>query len=808
MLNLWQDLRYGIRMLVKNPGFTAIAVITLALGIGANTAIFSVVNAVLLRPLPYAHSDRLVFLAESSQQIPDMSMSMADFNDWRATSTAFESTLPYQSNGVTLTGNGQPEELRMRRVTAGLFPTFGVKPILGRPLTPEDDKVGAQPVVMLSDTFWANKFSRDPNVIGKQLTLDGEAFTVIGVLPSSHFHESWRQFDVFTSLWRLEDQLGGPNRREDHPGIYAYARLKPGVTLEQARAQLVTIAARLTRQFPKSNAGITATVEPLLGVIVEDARPSLLVLMVGVGFVLLIGCANVANLLLARATERQREVAIRKALGAGRWRLTRQLLTESILLAFLGGALGLFTAWWATQGLAAAAAGAAPRIGEVSLDGRVLLFTLALSLLTGMFFGIFPVLHASRIGVSDALKETSRGGGTGIARKGMRDVLVVSELAISLVLLVGAGLTLESLFHVLRANSGFNPSGVLTARFSLPNTKYKTDDQRRQFVAQLTEKLAAIPGVQAAGLKSPLLGGWQSSFMIEGRPMPKPEDVPSAEFSRISPNALPAIGAELLRGRFFTQSDNEKAAMVCIIDDSLARSYWPGQDAVGKHILLDEPKPGQQPAPTTVVGVIRQIKNYGVDHRVLAEIFVPFAQRPGDDGNLVVRSGAEGVALASAMRTAAQSLDPDLPIYDVRTLESFVAENVAPRRLSVLLLSIFAGLALLLAAIGIYGVMSYSVTQRTREIGIRVALGAAQRDVLRLVLGQGARLVIVGVGFGVLAAFALTRWLSSMLFGVSASDPWTFAAVAGSLVGVALLACYIPARRATRVDPIIALRHE
>jgi predicted permease len=808
MQMLLQDLRYAARMLRKNLGFTAVAVLTLALGIGANTAIFSVVNTVLLRPLPYPHPNRLVLLGETSQEVPDMSISMADFNDWRAMNTVFESTVAYQADSVTLTGQGQPEELQVRRVTPGLFSTLGVKPILGRPLGPEDDKVGAAPVVMLSDTLWSTKYARDPNVIGKQLTLDGEAFTVIGVLPSSHFHESWHPFDVFTSLWRLEDQFGGEDRRDSHPGIYAYALLKPGVTVEQARSQLVSIANRLAKQYPKTNLGTSASVTPLLGAIVDDVRPSLLVLMGAVGFVLLIGCANVANLLVARATERQREVAIRKALGAGRWRLARQLLTESVLLAFLGGVSGLGVAWWATQGLVNAASGAVPRIGDVSVDGWVLAFTFALSLLTGVFFGIFPVLHASHADVNDALKENTPGSGTGTARRRLRDTLVVGELAISLVLLVGAGLTLESLFHVLRADPGFKPRGVLTARFSLPDVKYKTDDQRRQFVSRLTEKLAAIPGVQAAGFKNPLLGGWQSSFAIEGRPLPKPGEMPSAEFSRVSPGALPAMGAELMRGRYFTQDDNEKGPMSCIVDDKFAAQYWPGEDPIGKHVLMDAPTPGQTPPPTTVVGVIREIKNYGVDQPVLAEMFVPFAQRPGSGGNLVIRSTVDAGGLADAMRSVMQSLDPDLPIFSVRTLESFVAENIAPRRLSVLLLSLFAGLALLLAAVGIYGVISYSVTQRLHEIGIRMALGASPRDVVRLIVGQGARLVVAGVAVGVVCAFGLSRLLSSLLFGVNAGDPPTFAGVVVLLAAVALAAGYIPARRASRTSPLEALRYE
>jgi putative ABC transport system permease protein len=799
-----QDLRYAWRMLRKNPGFTVVAILTLALGIGANTAIFSIVNAVLLRPLPYLYPDRIVYLAETSQQISDMSISMADFNDWRAMNSVFESMVAYQPDSVTLTGQGEPEELQMRRVTAGLFSTLGVKPILGRPLSPDDDKVGAAPVVMLSDTLWSTKFARNPDIIGKQIILDGEAFTVIGVLPSSHFHESWRTYDVFTSLWRLEDQFGGAARRGDHPGIYAYAVMKPGVTVEQARHQMASIAAKLAEEYPKSNFGVSARVEPLLGVIVNDVRPSLLVLMGAVGFVLLIGCANIANLLMARATEREREVAIRKALGAGRWRLARQLLTESVLLAFLGGACGLLIAWWATQGLASAAAGAVPRIGDVSVDGRVLLFTFVVCVGTGILFGLFPALHASHSDVNEALKENTAGSGTVGAQRRLRDALVVGELAISLVLLVGAGLTLESLFHVLRASRGFNADGTLTARFSLPDAKYASDDQRRQFVQRLDQKLAAMPGVQAAGFKNPLLGGWQNSFFAEGQPMPKDNQFPSAESSRVSPGGLPAMGADLLRGRFFTQNDNERSPKVCIVDDSFAQRYWPGQDPVGKHVFIDEPK---GPA-TTIVGVIRQIKNYGVDQPVLVEIFVPFAQRPGSGGVILVRSATDPTALAPAIRAAVESIDPDLPIYQVRTLASFVAENVAPRQLSVLLLSLFAALALLLAAVGIYGLMSYTVTQRHREIGIRMALGASPRDVLQLVIRHSANLVAFGVVLGVVASVGITRVLSSLLFGVSATDPLTFFGVIVLLAAVALVAGYMPARRASRVDPIVALRYE
>jgi len=808
MTNFLQDLRYALRMLAKSPVFTIVAILTLALGIGANTAIFSVVNAVLLRPLPYPESNRLVFLGEWSEQIPEMSISMANFNDWRNQNRVFESMVAYQNDNVVLTGRGEPERLRLRRITAGFFPTLRVKPILGRELTPEDDKIGAARVVLLGEGFWERRFGRDPNIVGQQLVLDSEPFTIIGVLPA-RLHGSLRQTDALTSLWRLEDQLGGEANRGNHPGIYAYARLKPGVSISQALGEMQGIAQHLDELHPDSNGKDSVTLKPLLDAIVEDVRSPLLVLSFAVGFVLLIACANIANLLLARATERHRELAVRVALGATRGRLIRQMLTESVLLSLAGGILGLFMAVWITATLVHATPRGVPRMDEATADLGVMSFTLGLSFVTGIFFGIFPALQASRAEVNATLQEGGRTGTAGSKRTHVRDFLVAAEVAISLMLLVGAGLMTKSLLRVLEADGGIDPTNVLTARFATPEAKYETDVKRRAFVAQLVAKVQSLPGVQFAGFKSPLLGGSQTAYAIDGRPAPKPGQYPSTDTGRVSPDAMRALGMRLLRGRFFDDHDNEKSQLVCIIDETLAKQEFVNEEPVGKRLSFGgSPAPGKQPVWMTIVGVVAHVKNYGVDQASRVETYIPQAQMPAGGGTIVVRSSGDPAALTSGIRAAVRSVDPDVPLYDVRSMEDIVSENTASRRLSVALIGSFAVLALVLAGVGVYGVMAYVVTQRRHEIGIRMALGANQRDILEMVLRQGLRLALLGIAGGLAGALALTHFLSSVLFHVSALDVETFALGAIGLGLVLLLACCLPARRATRVDPLVALRYE
>lgn len=805
MRTISQDLQFGARSLMRRPSITIVTLLTLALGIGANTAIFSVVDAVLLRPLAYRQPDRMVFLSETSQQVPDLSISMPDFDDWRSMNTVFESMAPYQTTNVVMTGLGEPERLRMRRITAGFFPTTGSRPILGRALTSEDDKVGAAPVVLISEGFWTRKYARAPSVLGQKINLDGELYTIIGVLDSSCFHGSWRQQSLFSSLWRLENELGGPAHRGDHPGVYALARLKPGVPLAQAQSQMSDIAVQFARQYPDTNKGHGIGVDSLMNAYVGDIRRPLLILTAAVGFVLLIACANVANLMLARASERRREMGIRVALGASRRRLLRRMLTESLLLALLGGALGLAVAAASTGMLTWLASANVPRMDELAIDRWVLVFAMGVSIFTSLFFGLLPAWQAAGTDVQQTLKEGTRGAGTRGGRKRVRAALIVSEVAVSMVLLTGAGLALKSLYRVLRADPGFDDRGVLTAGLSLPEKNF-AEQAQLQVINQVTTKLQAIPGVQYAAFEWPLLGGAQGDYLIEGKPVPAPSEFPSVDMTVLTPDAFRAMGVRLLKGRYFTPLDNEKSQRVCIVDTVLAKIGWSGQDPVGKRIAVGGTP--QQPEWSTVVGVVSHVKNYGVDQPSREEMYVPIAQRVRSTGTLLVRSTVDPASLAGAVKSAMYTVNPDVPLYDIRPLHELVDQNTATRRLSAILLGVFAALALVLAAIGLYGVMSYSVTQRAREIGVRIALGAQRGDVFRLVLGSGMALVLVGLVIGLVGALYLSRFMQSLLFELKPTDMVTFASVPAILAAVALVACYLPARRAMRVDPIIALREE
>lgn len=810
--SLWYDFRFAWRMLLRNPSLTAVALLTLALGIGANSAIFSVINAVLLRPLPYPHSDRLVYLSEWTPQIRFMYVSMPDFQDWLTRNTVFEAIGGYRSADTTLTGVGEVRHLKLRQVTPGLFSTLSAKPVLGRLLTVKDDKPESPSAIVLSQDFWTREFNRDPRVIGQRFDLDGEAHTVVGVVDNSHWHLGWPEVEAFTSLGRLT-QTPPFVHRDDHHGVYVLARLKPGVTFEAAREQMWTIARQLAQQYPQTNSGATVNMSPLLAGLVENVRRPLLLLMAAVVLVLLIACVNVANLLTSLAIVRRQEIAIRCALGAGAARLARQFLCESILLAFIGGAAGLLLAHFsigtANSALAHLASSTIPRLNEISIDKPVLFFTLGISLLTGIAFGVVPALAALRIDPHQTLMDSGRISTSGLSRAGVRGVLVAAELALSLVLLLTTGLTIKSFVMVIHQDRGFRADGVLTASLSLPAVTYPDDTKRRLLVQQLVEKTAALPSVRTAGFKFPLLAAAESRFLVEGRHHPEPDDLPYTEFSTVSPGGLEAMGIQLRSGRYFKADDQVGSEPVCIIDDLLANEYWPNQNAIGKRIAVEAPVAPNGFGPwRTIVGVVHHVQHYAGDWPTLAGTYLPYSQYPFNGGTLVVRSDADQVSLEPMLRDVLQSLDPTLAFYNVRPFTALVDEDVAGRRLVVILLGALAGVALLLAMIGSYGVMAYMVTGRTHEIGLRRALGAEPRDVLRLILAQGLRLTITGTAIGVAAALALTRLIRSLLFGVSATDPLTFAGVVVFLMIVAMAACYIPARKAVGLNPLDALRHE
>jgi predicted permease len=822
MNTLWQDLRYGVRTLLKKPGFALVAVITLALGIGANTAIFSVVNAVLLRPLPYDQADRLVYLSERHPKFERMSISYPDFSDWRAQNQVFEKIGVYNFGDYNLTGSGEPERLRGGRASADLFAALRVRAALGRLFTNEEDQPGAPAVTVLSHQLWQRRFGGNPNILNQALTLNDRSYTVIGVLPPGF------RFGGRTELWVPAGQLAAQpawQQRGNHPGLRGIARLKAGVTLEQARADMDAIAARLEQQYPDSNKYVGVRIIPLLENYVSDVRRALWVLLGAVGLVLLIACANVANLMLARAAARQRELAVRVALGASRWRIVRQLLTESLLLALVGGALGLLLAQWGVDLILAFSADSLPRTDEIRLDNYVLSFTAAVAILTGIFFGLAPALQASRTDVQEALKETARGTTGG--RHRLRQGLVVAEVALTLVLLIGAGLLIRSFYRLQQVNPGFVDENVLSFTISLPEQKYPDENQWLNFYQQVSERLRALPGVQTVSLTSRVpMGGndWQTGFRVAGQPPPPPGQGHSMEVTLAGPDYFRVMGIPLLRGRYFTEQDNRASLneaqlrglnqrqrirvglQTIIVDEEFARRHWPNEDPVGKQVLWGQ---GPNEPPLTVVGVVGRVKLYSPNEPAgFVQGYFPFLQLPDSGMSFIVKTTLDPEQLVTAARQQVQAVDPNQPIYDFKTLMQLRAESVAPQRLNLLLLGLFAAVALALAVVGIYGVMSYAVEQRTHEIGLRMALGAQTRDVLKLVVGQAMKLALLGVALGLLGAVALTGLMKNLLFGVTATDPLTFAGVALLLALVALLACWIPARRAAKVDPLIALRCE
>ncbi len=807
--NLIEDFKFGLRSLRKAPGFTTVAVLTLALAIGANTVVFSVMRSVLLRPLPYAHPESLVFLCESAAQDPTMFISLANLADWQSRNTVFASMGGFRRVGATLVGRSQPQHILAGQVTAELFPTLGVGPLLGRTFTAEEDKPKGAAVALLSQTLWEREFASDPTVLGRQLKLDNQSYTIVGVIANGRFPLYWRQMDVFTSLGRLTNDIGGEDHRAHHIGVSAYARLKPGVTVEQARREMLGIARQLEQEHPHTNAGQSVVVQPLRERMVGEVRRPLELLMGAVALVLLIACANVASLLTSRAIVRRREIAIRGALGAGVLRLTMQLLCESTPLALLGGGLGLILAFCAMPVLAHCAVSILPRAEDLTIDGSVLIFTLVISIATGIVFGVVPALAAFRSDPTEAFKE-SRGPQIPGLRSGLRSLLATAELAMALVLLIGAGLTIKSLFHVLETDMGMQTDGVLTGMLNLQGTKYQSDGQRASFVAQVVRKITALPDVSAAGLQSPQLeGGARASFRVEGYPTPENGQEPYSDFSTVTPGAMEALGLRLLHGRFFAWSDGADAPPVAIVDDTLAARFWPGEDAIGKRIATEVPvSTNGGTVLRKVVGVVHRVRTDAAEPRHFVEIFVPYAQFPGSRGRLIVRSQRDPSRLLLIVRNTIHSLDADLPLYDTRSLAELLQQSVAERRLIVVLLSVFAAIAMVLAVLGVYGVMTYMVSTRTREIGVRVALGASRGDIVRLILAHAMPVIVAGTIAGSLGSLVLSRLLSALLFEVSPTDPGTIAAGALLLTAVALAACCVPVRMALAVDPVRVLQRE
>jgi putative ABC transport system permease protein len=792
-------------MLFKNSGFTAVAVIILALGIGANTLIFSVTYSVLLKPLPYPEPNRLMVLLERSN-LGLQGVAWPNFVDWRNQNQSFEALAVYRVDGFNVTGIDEPTRLFGGQVSASLFTLLGATPAIGRVFAEEEDRPGAAPVVVLSHHLWATRFASDPNLPGRSITLNGIPHTIIGVMA-----EDFRFFQTKTELYVPAGLLGDSpvwRDRGNHPGLRVLGRLRPDVTEEKAAADMETIAGRLEEQYPASNSGQRVSITPLFETKVKDVRSSILLLLAAVGFVLMITCANVANLMLTRASSRHREIAIRTAVGARRWQLIRQLLTESVLLSLIGGAAGILIALWGVDLFVRLAPDDIPRLETTRLDSAVLAFTLGLSMITGILFGLAPAFQSSKLDVISALKESSRSS-AGRSRRKIWAALLVVEVALAVVLVIGAGLMIRSILEAQRVNPGFNPENVVAMDVVLPRMKYGEKEQQIAFYNQSLERVRTLPGVESASavLCVPITGGcWGSIYLVEGRPIPNQSELPRSSFNCVTPDYFKTMKIPLIEGRFFNETDNERSLPVIIINESMARRHWKDESPIGKRIKQGFPQsdnPYRQ-----IVGVVADVKQGALDSEQDTEVYLPFEQSPSSNMSLVVRTNLNPSQMAAAVRQEISAIDKDQPVVNVQTMNKLLSDTMANRRFSTLLLGIFAALALVLASVGVYGVISYSVTSRTHEVGIRRALGANKSDILRLVVGQAMALAMTGVAIGIAGAFALTRLMSSLLFQVSATDAITFLTVALLIAVVALVASFIPARRAAKVDPVIALRYE
>ncbi len=805
METLWQDLRYGVRLLRRNKSFTAIAVLALALGIGANSAIFSVVNSVLFRPLPYSDPQRLTMIWENHLERggPEREWaSPADLKDWREYPQSFEHVAGLLGWGPTLTGRDEPEDLQGAAISYDTFEMLGITPALGRSFSEDDDRPGAERVVVLSHQLWQRRFSSDPAIAGKGLMLGGQSYTVAGVMPRGFVLPILTNSEIFTTTGPI---LAGSKCGRGCVILRVIAKLKNGVTLEAARAEMNAFAAQIAQQYPDSNSGVGALLVPLHEQVVGDVRLAMLVLLGAVALVLLIACANVANLLLSRAAVREKEVAIRAALGASRSRLIRQHLTESLLLAVVGGAFGLLVAFWMVEVLVSFAPKGTPRLEEIAIDTRVLAFTFVIALLTGLAFGVAPALLSSRTNFNSSLKEGGRDARASARGNRVRSALVVAEVSLALMLLVGAGLLIKSFVNLQHVDPGFTARGALRLDVALPRVRYAEPTRAAAFFKQLLDRVEALPGVEAAGGVSSLPlsgGGTDTSFLIEGQPQPEPNREPVSLFAKVTPDYFRAMGIRLLRGRLMADGDSTDAPKVAVISDEMSRRYFADDDPLGKALLFGSKDRRE------IVGIVSDVKFFGLNLDARPMMYFSEQQFPARGMSLIVRTSGDPMALATAVRSEVQTLDRDLAVSNVMPMEQLVNASLAEPRFLLLLLGVFAGAALVLSVIGVYGVVSYSVAQRSHEIGVRMALGAQAGDVLKLVLGKGMVLVGGGVAIGLGGAFVLSRIVESLLFGVGARDLATFALTAVVLAGVALGACFVPARRATKVDPMVALRYE